>query len=167
MTDTFFDKPIHGDISHYSEGQKTQHDPQEFIDALDALVNLPGVESVRWEQYTPYFNDGDACVFNTHEFVVKLDNFDDVEGDYGEGYLAAYELRSYKEGYDWRSGDEGLEYKYGTGDEAVDTTEIYQALQHVGEIVDHHYSILSDKFGDPAQVTYDGESFNVEYYDHD
>jgi len=167
LTDTFFDKPINGDISHYTEGQAVQHDPQEFIDALDALVNLPHVVNVRWEQYTPYFNDGDACVFGTHEFVVLLDNSDEEDGDYGDGYLDAYSLYRYKEGFDWTSGEEGREYRYGVGDASVDTTEIYKALQHVGEIVDHHYSVLSDKFGDPAQVVYDGESFNVEYYDHD
>lgn len=168
MTDTFFNKPINGEISHYTEGQAVQHEPQEFIDALDALVNLPQVAEVRWEQYTPYFNDGDACVFGTHEFNVRLNNAEDAEGDYDEGWLSAYYLHRYKEGTDWRTPGDNREFYILDDDEnRVETRDVYDALQHLGEIVDHHYAILSDKFGDPAQVTYDGESFNVEYYEHD
>lgn len=31
----------------------------------------PFIESISWQQYTPYFNDGDPCVFRTY---IKYDN---------------------------------------------------------------------------------------------
>lgn len=37
-----------------------------FFDAF------PDVEAVRWTQYTPYFNDGDACTFGVHDPGVQL-----------------------------------------------------------------------------------------------
>jgi len=41
-----------------------------------AAINLfevcPEIESVYWAQYTPYFNDGDSCVFSVHEPQYRL-----------------------------------------------------------------------------------------------
>lgn len=31
------------------------------------FADEPRAVSVKWDQYTPYFNDGDACVFRVHE----------------------------------------------------------------------------------------------------
>ena len=39
----------------------------------------PQVKRVWWSQYTPYFNDGDECVFSVHGDYPKL--------DLGTGYL--------------------------------------------------------------------------------
>jgi len=145
-------KPIHGNISHYARSRHVeQHDPKNLIEMLDALLNLEEVDSVRWEQYTPYFNDGDPCYFSVHEPRVKLlhpedanDDEDwDKEGDWGDGYLAQYEI------------------------DEVAFPEVYKFLGNLGDEIDHHEVILQEKFGDPAQVTYDGANFIVEHYDHD
>lgn len=37
------------------------------------FASTPGVKSVSWDQYTPYFNDGDECVFGMHELCLHLD----------------------------------------------------------------------------------------------
>jgi hypothetical protein len=41
-------------------------------DAISAAATAffarhPGVHGIRWTQYTPYFNDGDACEFSAHD----------------------------------------------------------------------------------------------------
>jgi hypothetical protein len=33
----------------------------------------PEVKRIHWLQYTPYFNDGDECVFSVHDFCYDLD----------------------------------------------------------------------------------------------
>ena len=38
----------------------------------DLFDKYPEVTSVVWTQYTPYFNDGDACTFTVNAFCVKL-----------------------------------------------------------------------------------------------
>lgn len=155
---------VNGTISHYSNGMAEQHDPQEFMDALDALLALDHVDAVRWYQYTPYFNDGDACTFGAGQFGVKLDiDGDEEDFDYGE-FRSDYDLYSYGPG----PLDHGNYYKnqiFSVKD--VDTKPIYDALQKLEVLSQHHEAILSKKFGDPAEVTYDGEEFNVEYYEHD
>ena len=50
---------------------------KQFFDAC------PEVESIFWTQYTPYFNDGEACEFGVHDqyYVLKDDDeADDYEG---------------------------------------------------------------------------------------
>jgi len=36
------------------------------------FVKHPILESVRWTQYTPYFNDGDVCEFGVYDIIVKI-----------------------------------------------------------------------------------------------
>jgi hypothetical protein len=52
------------------------------------FVDIPDLYAIRWTQYTPYFNDGDACIFGVGDvsFVSKVDanvvanNIDDIDG---------------------------------------------------------------------------------------
>jgi hypothetical protein len=37
----------------------------------------PKLQAIRWNQYTPYFNDGDACYFSAHNPEVNLFNEDE------------------------------------------------------------------------------------------
>lgn len=146
-------KPIQGTVSHYTRSRHVeQHEPIKLVELLDALLELQEVDSVRWEQYTPYFNDGDPCYFSVGEARVKFvkveevdgdeDDYDD-EGDWGDGYLGDYEI------------------------DEISFKEVYERLRAVNKEIDHHEVILQDKFGDPAQVTYDGQFFTVEGYHHD
>jgi hypothetical protein len=42
----------------------------------------PSVKKVGWTQYTPYFNDGDACVFRVNDLYVLDDTVDpDLEDE--------------------------------------------------------------------------------------
>lgn len=152
----FLGVPVSGEITRYTERQVEQHDPRILLDMLDELLALPHVEAVRWEQYTPYFNDGDACVFNVCEATVRLDVSD-------EEFLYDFDLRTPGKGSSWQERYENSVYEY----EGVDTTEIYSKLYALNCEMGHHDQILLEKFGDPAQVTYDGKEFNVEFYDHD
>lgn len=144
MTD-FQGKTINGRVSHYSnKSYKDQHDPKVLMDLLDAIVALDEVHSVQWDQYTPYFNDGDACYFNINEarvLFVDYDEEEDDEGDWGTGYLATWNMDS--------------------------NSEVYRLLDKINDELDHHEVILHKTFGDPAEVTYNGEEFTVEHYYHD
>lgn len=58
--------------------------------------DVPELASMRWRQYTPYFNDGDPCVFRVGDVYFRLkDDSSNVHGDnsdYGDGYGDAYSL---------------------------------------------------------------------------
>jgi len=34
---------------------------------IKLFADNPDIKEVKWEQYTPYFNDGDACIFQVHD----------------------------------------------------------------------------------------------------
>lgn len=131
-----FGRPIEGEVPRYTEGMPEQDDPARFLEALDELLNAEGVTGVVWHQYTPYFNDGDACTF----------------GVYGGGVLLA------------DSEDDDPVEVY-----SLDDGPIKNALRAFERVLEsgQHYAVLSEKFGDPAEVKATKEGFAVEFYDHD
>lgn len=55
----------------------------------------PTLEAIRWEQYTPYFNDGDPCEFSVGEPRFKVANGDEDEGDWGDGFISNMTYKKY------------------------------------------------------------------------
>ena len=98
----------------------------------------PELLSVRWTQYTPYFNDGEECVFDKHAngYTVK-----DAEGE-------EHEIEEY--------GDE---------EDPIDMTAIYASIR---EFPDIDADIYKAAFGDHAEVRLDRDgTVTVEAYEHD
>ena len=62
----------------------------------DFFQKYPDVVEVRWQQYTPYFNDGDECVFRVGEFIPVNEKY------LNELYNASYResINSYWDVYD-------------------------------------------------------------------
>lgn len=60
---------------------------EEFKKVFDAH---PDLVAIRWRQYTPYFNDGDACRFSTHDFTMRLTNTPEDAGDEEDGFEYAF-----------------------------------------------------------------------------
>lgn len=164
---TAFNRPIRGEIHRYTDGPSAQADPQELIVAIDSVLNLPGVRAVRWPQYTPYFNDGEACVFGVHGVEVAFEDHVVREGekDYDDdGFYDVYSLYGFATESDWASRRKTfLNFK------GANTEVVYCALNNLEGVLTSgkHDVILSEKFGDPAQVTATKDGFDVEYYDHD
>lgn len=60
----------------------------------------PEITAVKWTQYTPYFNDGDACQFSLHgvyfqlteEAAEKLGLDAEGGGDYSDGFFSAWDI---------------------------------------------------------------------------
>lgn len=156
----FGGRTINGEVSRYTE-RKKQADPQALLDALDALLDTPGVEAVRWNQYTPYFNDGEPCEFNVYDAYVKIAGDEEEAGDYADGYRNSYELWDFENG--WGSA------KVFHNIAGADGKAIHAALEAFEKELqgERHDVVLNEKFGDPAQVTATKAGFDVEFYEHD
>lgn len=85
MSDFNIDRPIIGEITPLTNGDIAQESATEFLKAIDALLALPGVEAIRWRQYTPFFNDGEQCVFSVDDWFVKLSGMSSEESECGDG----------------------------------------------------------------------------------
>lgn len=126
----------------------------EFMEAIDAILSIPGIYGARWEQYTPYFADGEPCEFSVNEVSVRfspLDDEEDERGDYEDGWIETYSL-SYSRGDFKDLNDEDFE-------------ALKKAVSNWGKL--NADEVARRNFGDHAQVTATLEGFSVEYYEHD
>lgn len=129
---------------------------KEFPSLLASLFEKSKkIESIGWSQYTPYFNDGDECVFgvNNEDLYVNGDEQDDAPW------------------YDWR-----VKYYLAKGEyqkeiesnPALDIEEckILQEFKDVlSAIPDEFYR---DLFGDHVRVTVNKDgTIETEEYEHD
>lgn len=146
-------------------GRYEQKPIGEFFPLLDAVLDTPGVHSVRWTQDIPYFNDGEPCVFSTNTFTVRLlnegetaptrdrleedpdDNWaqpstaDFVEPDYSSGYRDSY-------------------------DQVVRDHVVGGAFKALDEQEQHFSDVFQSAFGDYAEVTAFKDSVTGEYGFH-
>ena len=133
----------------------------------EALTKTP-VKSMRWEQYTPYFNDGDPCTFRVGEIRLSLnassanesdeDDEDEDDGDYEDGHHD----RSHFKGY----GNPGEKWYSAPHPEAASVLPLFTAMDKVPD------EIMEAAFGDHCRVTVTpGENgsinIDVEEYSHD
>lgn len=102
----------------------------------------PQVGTISWTQYTPYFNDGDACYFSRHE--LEIDEEDD-------------------EDYDDDDGEEGEEQEEVAAEPVEDAT-LWDDLMKLEDIPDDVYESV---FGDHARIVATPDQFEVTEYDHD
>lgn len=114
---------------------------------LIAFMNeTPQVKAVKWTQYTPYFNDGDACTFsvNDPEFYFEGDD----QEDEGHGI--------------WSIGraDCGPKPEQCSAETAEACAAFVKALGGMDDA-------LETLFGDHCKVIVTAEGVEVDEYDHD
>ncbi|MGW4528849.1 hypothetical protein [Amycolatopsis sp. NPDC004378] len=148
-------RPVTGEISGSVEPRAEQKPGEELLPLLDAVLAAETVEAVRWSQFTPYFMDGEPCIFGVQQVEVKLAG-DDTAG-YGEdGYISAGEMVEYRRSGSGYSGTVRPQYEH-----------LYQALRTLDDELDHFEDFLHASFGDHAQVTATRDGFHIEDFDHD
>lgn len=120
----------------------------------------PTIKGMVWEQYTPYFMDGDTCEFSVNDiaFVTTDDHAVLRQFSYGE-----------PRGGDDETGD--LEFEFYSSWSGRDISDIvlrdatisFNDFLQSSEMED----VLQDLFGDHVQVIATANGFEVEEYDHD
>lgn len=112
---------------------------------IQFFVENPEVKLIVWTQYTPYFNDGDECIFHVHDFYF------DTEEHAGETNFR------YEQIEEW---EEKLYVKPKT--ELVLRFEAFvDALQTMPD------DVFKGIFGDHVQVAARRSGFTAEEYEHD
>lgn len=107
----------------------------------------PELTAVRWRQYTPYFNDGDPCVFRLRDVLYKTST-DKVAGE-----EARDEEDDYYEGFSelpWRQEERS------TLQDSLQTFEKNRVED-----------LYKDCFGDHVTVTATRDGVEVQEYEHE
>jgi hypothetical protein len=118
------------------------------------------LESFGWSQYTPYFNDGDTCIFsaNTEYLYINGDSFDEAEW-YSETNVTDWgKWNSQTRQYEGRVEVSNPNYD---PDLAKITDEISQFLGNFDN------DFFLSKFGDHAEIVVTKSGISVSECDHD
>lgn len=145
-------------ISEKFEKQKTEAS-EKFKIAFAAFVSdffklVPSVKSVSWNQYTPYFNDGDSCTFSVNEptfynFIVDddYDENEDEDTDKNQWALDSWQLHDY--------------VKFGISEPESKLMEFLSATIQENEV------FLEEIFGDHMKIILTANGIEEVEYDHD
>lgn len=126
----------------------------KFKNATTAFFEAaPNVQAVIWSQYTPYFNDGEECVFsvNTPVFVTK--NFDP---------------ENLEDPYEYEDDEEyGSESFYYRGSAEKSNFENAQVCYEFANIIESESELMEAVFGNHVAVYLTRDEVYVEEYSHD
>lgn len=128
---------------------------RDFFAETDGLV-----KAVTWQQYTPYWNDGDACTFGVYdpEYVLDESKLDPSLSDafeYGLEEVSDWDLRSVEESVLRDCTNDG-----GLGQ----IRQIRAAVQKLQPAFDE--DLMEAAFGDHVTVTATVEGFEIDACDH-
>ncbi|MGW9170118.1 hypothetical protein [Streptomyces decoyicus] len=172
MTDTFFGVPISGDITQGSS-RVEQKPIEELAPLFQAVMDDPSIVEFGWQQYTPYFNDGDTCEFSVHGLWVKTTAEQELEEE-GTEEFGHWDLEAEwghpslgKRNYEW-VGEWPDRKRIDLGYEGPDEAR-YDRVQALDSALQgaHFENALLAKFGDHARVTVQKDGIDVEFYSHD
>ena len=112
------------------------------------------INSFSWVQYTPYFNDGDECIFGVHpDYNFKINGEDTEE----------------MESLDWRISRylKGETEKYPLQPEwDIELFKLVEEVQSILSSIPEEF--MKDLFGDHVEVTVNSDgTIETDGYDHD
>lgn len=167
-TRNFLGIPVEGDINEGSK-KATQRPLSELEPIIRAILADELIVEFGWTQYTPYFNDGDPCIFRvgtpwfrTTADAAGSDDEDDTEGltvDYGS-----------------HPGLGRREHRYNRETQAYETSEYegqheasYDRCVAFSEALDSDAfdNVLLEAFGDHCSVIVKRDGITVDEYSHD
>jgi hypothetical protein len=120
----------------------------------------PTLESFGWTQYTPYFNDGDTCIFSVNTDYISVN----------DEYVDESKWSSEVNVLNWGNWNRELKVYEGRVDEPnpnydpVLTAASNEITNFLGNFDNEFY--LS-KFGDHAEITVTKNGVDISDYDHD
>jgi len=120
----------------------------------------PKVKSFGWNQFTPYFNDGETCTFSANVDYIYINGICVDDSDWvSEKTITNYGTwnRETKK-YEGRTEVSNLNYD----------SELVKANDEIREFLyNFDEDFFMDQFGDHAEVTVTLEGVSVDEYEHD
>ncbi len=126
----------------------------------DIFTKSPRLSSFGWSQYTPYFNDGDTCVFsvNIDYLYINGQSVDDSEWINKKNITKYGEWNREKKEYIGREEEDNPNYDQ----ELVD---IYEEISSFLSNFDNDFYM--SKFGDHVEITITSTGIDVFECEHD
>jgi hypothetical protein len=111
----------------------------------------PEVRMIHWVQYSPYFNDGDECVFSVHEVRCTNGTPDDMDYMGVDMELSQEAEQEGKWVYpEWRGPERDI-----------------KGFDELASFINSQEDMMHEMFGNHAQVIITRDGISVEEYSHD
>lgn len=140
---------------------------------------FPMVQTITWNQFTPFFNDGDPCVFSMSDIQFVVDGFDEDDlmnpysyedtsaytGDIDDaitryvGYAAKASSAEYRKNYEARI--DVLTKQKEQWPNLANGARIFETVLYSNE------DVMAQMFGDGVSVYLTKDRIITEEYDHD
>lgn len=176
----FLGIPVEGDISK-GDKRVPQRSLSELEPVIRAVLDDQYIASFGWTQYTPYFNDGEPCVFSVETpWFRTVDDVkaetsgsdEDDEYDYedDDSFTVEYGHPTLgKQGYQWDNPRdwENRRKVYGPYEGSHQST--FMVCSALSEAINSgaFEDVLLEAFGDHAQVRVTAAGITVDTYSHD
>lgn len=124
----------------------------------ELFAAFPMIESVKWTQYTPYFNDGDACEFSVNDVEIKL------------GGAIGKAIEASEEDDDDERGWINLEYDNVDNVDGIDKltkNALSKAIKSLNEGFQDLEDAMYESFGDHVEIVATRTSIDVNECSHD
>lgn len=121
----------------------------------DIMKEHPQVSGISWAQYTPWFNDGDPCVFRVHEPLVRFtDEFKKTISDSDSSLEEHPRVEAF--------------YVYNSSDASEDIKKLHEKLANFYKVTKKISEGLDRTFGDHCLVTVTANGdILIDEYQHD
>lgn len=142
-----------------------------FDEASKAFfVEAPMIKAIVWNQYTPYFNDGEECTFSVNDvhFIVGNDKFDIANYDLNALSWGDFDFDGEEDVEDeadlfetstWKDSHKATIEKYGQN--------AFNAVQAMSKIISTNDDIMRAVFGDHTMVALLPDRTITEKFEHD
>ncbi|AVH85066.1 hypothetical protein RsoM2USA_138 [Ralstonia phage RsoM2USA] len=137
---------------------------KEVVKELTAeIFEFGTVKMIYWNQYTPYFNDGDECIFRINDLMFcdrvidcNPEHYDDEEYDEDTGDRIVLNYGSI-----W-----SCTTKFDQSDVAAFGKETLELLRKFYQFMEQNEDLIRDIFGEHSEIFITEESVEVSEYDH-
>lgn len=168
----FLGIPVHGDIVRGGE-MKDQRPLEDLAPLFQALLNDDTIVEFGWAQSTPYFNDGEPCIFSADGLWVRTvtdtgSEEEDEDEPVSERLGVEYGHPSLGEmHWEWRGTYPNSERVF-TRYEGPDQARLERCLALNKAIESGNFDkVLIEAFGDHAEITVSRSGIQIEFYHHD
>jgi hypothetical protein len=137
-----------------------------FLKGMNKIFEMfPEVKTVSWRQYTPYFNDGEECVFGAHTDDFRVNDYDqyDDDSDDSSEYKNVMPYNETRGSWHTNAHTGQREWRYLNPESRA--VKIKEAIQgFLSQLDNDDYKTM---FGDHAKVIVMKNKVIVEEYEHD
>lgn len=155
------------ELEKMKEEMQAKMKAQFDVIVKDFFKIVPKMKAIAWAQYSPYFNDGDECVFSVNDVSVLSFVPEYVSYDYDDEDEEDYDEEDETENSEEKEPRIIIGDYYSNSNEHMVTEKELKACKAVQEFISQNEDLMHDLYGNHVGVIITENGAKVSDYDHD